>query len=56
VLAHSQTVVVDDNVRGLVPFLPLGDVNRVPPSAPTPPAQQLPSLQQPQQQQRGATR
>jgi membrane protease subunit HflK len=24
ILAHSQTVVIDDNVRGLVPFLPLG--------------------------------
>jgi modulator of FtsH protease HflK len=57
VLAHSQTVVVDDNVRGLVPSLPLGDANRVAPGSPTPPAQQTPSLQSPQQpQQRGATR
>ena len=40
VLAHSQTVVVDDNVRGLVPFLPLGDGSRpVAPSAPPQPQQ-----------------
>lgn len=54
VLAHSQTVIVDENVRGLVPFLPLGDGSRPATAPPTPPAQQQPQ-QQPQQQ-RGAIR
>ena len=51
VLAHSQTVVVDENVRGLVPFLPLGDGSRLPATSPTPPAQ-TPQPQPP----RGAVR
>ncbi len=52
VLARTQTVVVDENVRGLVPFLPLGDGGR----APAPPAPAQPQQPQQQQQQRGATR
>lgn len=48
VLANSQTVVVDDNVRGLVPFLPLGDGAR-----PAAPARQPPAQPQPQQQRGG---
>jgi len=51
VLAHSQTVVVDENVRGLVPFLPLGDGTR-PPAPQAPPQSSSP----PQQQPRGAVR
>ena len=35
VLAHSQPLVVDDKLRGLVPFLPL---NVPPPAAVIPPA------------------
>jgi len=33
VLSHAQTLVVDDNLRGLVPFLPLN----LPPATPQPP-------------------
>jgi membrane protease subunit HflK len=35
VLSHSQPLVVDDKLRGLVPFLPL---NVPPPTAVIPPA------------------
>ena len=34
VLAHSQPLVVDDKLKGLVPFLPL---NPPPPGRPAPP-------------------
>jgi membrane protease subunit HflK len=37
VLVHAPTVVVDENVKGLVPFLPLGELGRPPgPAASTP--------------------
>ncbi|MSP29347.1 MAG: FtsH protease activity modulator HflK [Acetobacteraceae bacterium] len=52
VLVHSQTVVVDDNVRGLVPFLSLGEGTR---PAATPP-QQPPQMPLQPQQPRGANR
>jgi membrane protease subunit HflK len=40
VLSHSPAVVVDENVKGLVPFLPLTDVTRpaAPPGAAPPPS------------------
>jgi len=38
ILAHSQTVVIDDHVRGLVPFLPLGGDGVLPAKPNAPPA------------------
>ena len=36
ILTHTPTVIVDDQLKGVVPFLPLNDVGRTPPPRATP--------------------
>ncbi len=38
VLSHTPSVIVDDKLQGVVPYLPLNDLGRAPPTAPSPPA------------------
>ena len=48
ILAHSQTVVIGDSVRGVLPFLPLGGDTALPPKlTPPPPPQPNPPPAQP---------
>jgi modulator of FtsH protease HflK len=43
VLTHTPSVIVDDNLKGIVPFLPLNDLGRTPaPPRPAPPAPNAP--------------
>jgi modulator of FtsH protease HflK len=43
VLTHTPSVIVDENLKGVVPFLPLNDLGRTPaPPRPAPPAPNAP--------------
>jgi membrane protease subunit HflK len=45
ILTHSPSLVVDDKLKGLVPFLPLNLPNPAPPKPASPPATSAPSTQ-----------
>jgi membrane protease subunit HflK len=45
ILQHTPTTVVDDRIRGIVPYLPLGEAQRA--AAPVPPAQITPPSARP---------
>jgi hypothetical protein len=44
ILTHTPAVIVDDQLKGVVPFLPLNDVGRQTSGAPAVPAAPAPSV------------
>ena len=39
ILARTPSIVLDDKLQGIVPYLPLGNLPNAPPPAPAPPPQ-----------------